>query len=135
MITAGPAHAEALALLHAAAFPAAAWGAASFGTLMAQPGVSAFIQDTGFLLLRVAADEAEILTIGVVDRRRGTGRALMQGAIAAARTAGAARMFLEVAAQNTAARGLYAALGFTEAGRRPAYYEDGGDALLLARAL
>jgi ribosomal-protein-alanine N-acetyltransferase len=44
-------------------------------------------------------------------------------------------MFLEVAAQNTAARSLYAALGFTEAGRRSAYYEDGGDALLLALKL
>jgi ribosomal-protein-alanine N-acetyltransferase len=44
-------------------------------------------------------------------------------------------MFLEVAAQNTAARALYAALGFTETGRRPAYYEDGGDALILALAL
>jgi ribosomal-protein-alanine N-acetyltransferase len=135
MIRAGVAHADALALLHAETFPTASWSAASFATLLAQPGVSGFIQDTGFLLLRVAADEAEILTIGVVDRRRGAGRALMHAAIAAARANGAIRMFLEVAAQNTAARGLYAALGFTEAGRRPAYYEDGGDALLLARAL
>jgi ribosomal-protein-alanine N-acetyltransferase len=135
MIAAGVNHAKALALLHAQTFPTTLWDAASFTTLLAQPGVSAFIQDTGFLLLRVAADEAEILTIGVVDQRRGTGRALMHAAIASARAAGAVRMFLEVAAQNTAARSLYAALGFTEAGRRSAYYEDGGDALLLALKL
>jgi ribosomal-protein-alanine N-acetyltransferase len=45
------------------------------------------------------------------------------------------RMFLEVDAGNAAARGLYAALGYAEAGRRPAYYRqsDGtrSDALIL----
>jgi ribosomal-protein-alanine N-acetyltransferase len=44
-------------------------------------------------------------------------------------------MFLEVAPGNAAARALYASAGYAEVGRRPRYYPDGSDALLLARAL
>ena len=41
------------------------------------------------------------------------------------------RIWLEVHAQNQAALGLYSNLGFVEVGRRPKYYRDGGDAVLL----
>jgi ribosomal-protein-alanine N-acetyltransferase len=41
------------------------------------------------------------------------------------------RIWLEVHAQNQAALGLYLNLGFQEVGRRPKYYRDGGDAVLL----
>lgn len=44
-------------------------------------------------------------------------------------------MFLEVAADNDAARALYAKLGFVEAGRRHGYYGDGADALVLRHSL
>ncbi len=87
------------------------------------------------VLLRVAADEAEILTIGVAARRQGLGTALMAAALAAARAQGAAAMFLEVAADNAAARGLYGNLGFAAAGQRRGYYANGADALLLRRDL
>ncbi len=40
-------------------------------------------------------------------------------------------MVLEVAIGNAAARTLYEHAGFVEAGRRPRYYADGGDALIL----
>jgi ribosomal-protein-alanine N-acetyltransferase len=53
-------------------------------------------------------------------------RAAAQGAVA---------MFLEVAVTNTAARALYAAHGFTEAGLRRRYYSDGTDALVLRSTL
>jgi [ribosomal protein S18]-alanine N-acetyltransferase len=67
------------------------------------------------------------------------GRALVEhGAVEATRR-GAARLFLEVAEDNTAARALYAQTGFVEAGRRVGYYArtDGStaDALVLARDL
>jgi ribosomal protein S18 acetylase RimI-like enzyme len=42
---------------------------------------------------------------------------------------------LEVAAENVAARALYAALGFTQTGLRKRYYPDGGDALTLCLRL
>ena len=83
------------------------------------------------VLLRVAADEAEILTIGVAARRQGIARALMAAALERARAQGARTMFLEVAADNGAARGLYEMLGFAPAGLRQGYYAGGADALLL----
>ncbi len=51
--------------------------------------------------------------------------------MALAAGAGAAVMLLEVAADNSAAAALYARAGFGQAGRRPRYYPDGTDALLL----
>ena len=91
----------------------------------------------GFVLLQVAADEAEILTLAVRSsaRRRGTGSRLVVAAGVRASAMGARRLFLEVAEDNAAARALYATLGFEPAGRRRRYYarKDGPavDALLL----
>jgi ribosomal-protein-alanine N-acetyltransferase len=44
---------------------------------------------------------------------------------------GAERATLEVADSNGAALALYGRLGFQRAGRRPAYYRNGEDALIL----
>jgi [ribosomal protein S18]-alanine N-acetyltransferase len=44
-------------------------------------------------------------------------------------------MFLEVAVGNAPAQALYRQAGFVEAGRRPRYYADGGDALILRTPL
>jgi ribosomal-protein-alanine N-acetyltransferase len=134
-----PEDAEALAALHAAAFPPAqAWGADAFARLLALPGVfGCLAAGEGFALLRAVLDEAEILTIAVVpgSRRRGLGAALLAAGLAGAAARGARACFLEVAAGNLAARGLYAASGFAAVGRRARYYEDGADALVLRRAL
>jgi ribosomal-protein-alanine N-acetyltransferase len=50
-------------------------------------------------------------------------------------TLGAATMVLEVAVTNDAARALYGAHGFAEAGLRRRYYSDGTDALILRSTL
>jgi ribosomal-protein-alanine N-acetyltransferase len=144
-ITIAPVGDEAVALLarlHAAAFPAEPWNEAAFAGLLAMRGAFALVaaQDgtpAGLVLARVAADEAEIVTLGVVPqaRRRGIGRQLAAAAAAGAAERGAARLFLEVAAANDAARRLYDTLGFQEIGRRPRYYPDGADAVVLARPL
>jgi ribosomal-protein-alanine N-acetyltransferase len=95
----------------------------------------------GFVLARVAADEAEILSIAVAaeDQRRGLGHRLLDRAIGELRPRGATRLFLEVAADNVAAQALYAALHFAEIGRRCRYYARRGapavDALVLGRDL
>ena len=129
--------AETLADLHAAAF-AAPWTAGTFAELLVQPGVFAETADDGFILIRVVAGEAEILTLAVRPeaRRRGLGARLVAAAAARAAALGAARLFLEVAEDNAAARALYAAAGFAETGRRRGYYprEGGGrtDALILS---
>lgn len=123
---------ERFAAIHARCF-VDAWDADAMRKLLAQPGVIARVSADGFILARVAADEAEILTLAVaLERRRsGQGAALVRAAAAAVREAGARRLFLEVSAENAAARGLYAGLGFVEVGRRARYYGDGADALVL----
>ncbi|MEO1469220.1 MAG: GNAT family N-acetyltransferase [Pseudomonadota bacterium] len=90
----------------------------------------------GLILLGLAADEAEILDLGVVPaaRRRGLARALLDMALAEAARRGARTAFLEVAEDNAPARALYARAGFAEVGRRPAYYGR-TDALVLRRPL
>ncbi|HTQ13297.1 MAG TPA: ribosomal protein S18-alanine N-acetyltransferase [Rhizomicrobium sp.] len=135
-----------MAGLHAQCF-AEGWSAASLGELLASGGTFGFVfaeeaAPAGFVLARVAAQEAEILTLAVAPgaRRKGLGGLLMEAAAARARASGARAMFLEVGADNMAARALYRRLGFTEAGRRKGYYAAGAgggalDALVLKAEL
>lgn len=95
----------------------------------------------GFILGQLAADEAEILSIGSAPdwQRSGLGRMLVEGLVRAARRGEAKQLFLEVAEDNQAALALYRGLGFQETGRRRRYYQRPGgvavDALTLCLAL
>ena len=126
-----------MAAIHAAAFPPAErWGEDAMSVQLGLPGVFGLIADAaGFVLVRVAADEAEILTLAVLPERQRHGLAslLMEAANRKAALLGAAAMFLEVAESNDAARALYARLGYEQVGLRRRYYPDGGDALVLRR--
>ncbi|WP_339872450.1 GNAT family N-acetyltransferase [uncultured Brevundimonas sp.] len=128
---------EALAALHGTGFDRG-WTAATFADLLTQPGVTAITGPDGFVLIRVVADEAEILTLAVrpAARGRGQGGRLIREAASTAAAAGAGRLFLEVAEDNVAARALYRRVGFEAVGRRPRYYSRAGappvDALLLS---
>ncbi len=135
---AGAAHAAVMAALHALSI-VPSWSADTFATLLGQPGVVGWIAlegDTpaGFLLARAAADEAEILTLAVLPdrRRRGIGRRLVRQLADWAAASQIARLHLEVAETNLAARALYEGAGFVPVGRRSDYYKAGDDALLLA---
>ncbi len=121
-----------MAHIHALSF-AKAWDATALGDMLKSPGIVGLIAPGGFVLARVAADEAEVLTIAVDPeaRRKGTGRTLLAEAASRAHALGARTMFLEVAATNTAARALYELLGFANVGARKSYYEGGEDALIL----
>ncbi len=137
------AHAQVMAALHAASFPAGArWGADAMALQLGLPGAFGFLgglgagfggNPGGFVLARVAADEAEILTLAVTPgaRRRGLGGVLLRAAWLRAMAGGAGCLFLEVAEDNAAARALYAAMGFVQVGRRRGYYGAGADALVL----
>ena len=131
-------YAQVLAELHTAAFPPGErWGPDAIALQLGLPGVFGLVADTGgFILARVAADEAEILTLAVdpAVQRRGLGRGLVQHALAEAGQLGARTMFLEVSANNDRAQRLYAACGFTRIGLRPRYYAGGVDALVLRAA-
>lgn len=87
----------------------------------------------GFASARLIVDEVDVIRLAVdaARRRRGTGWALLHGLVGWAVEVGAVGVVLEVRAGNVAARQLYAAAGFTQDGRRPRYYPDGEDALLL----
>lgn len=83
----------------------------------------------GFGAIVVGAGEAHLLDLAVDGdhRRRGIGGQLLAALRAAARDElGASAMTLEVRRGNAAARALYRAGGFVEAGVRPGYYPTGG---------
>lgn len=134
-----------LAALHGEAFPPAErWDEAAFAALLDQPYCFACVHEAfdpalgetapcGMALLRIAADEAELLTIGVrpAARGRGVGSALLTRSLAECAAGGAGRVYLEVAPGNAPAYALYLRHGFTEAGRRRRYYQDGSDALVM----
>ncbi len=136
-MSAVPPDPEALAALHETGFDRG-WTAKTFADLLKQPGVAAIVEPDGFILIRVVADEAEILTLAVHPgaRGRGQGARLTRAAATAAAAGGARHLFLEVAEDNIAARALYRRAGFEIVGRRPRYYVRSGmpsvDALLLS---
>lgn len=139
---AGLPEAPVVAALQQACFPDDPWDAASVATLIGQPGYFAVValaggEPVGFVMARVAAEDAEILAIGVLPqaRRGGTGRRLVETALAGAGRLGATALFLEVAEDNDSARSLYTACGFFAVGRRPGYYKrpDGRVAALVLR--
>ena len=136
---AAPVDAAMLAIIHAFAFPEAeAWGPDAIALTLGLPGAFGFLRrGAGMILARVAAEEAEVLTLAVSPgtRRQGLGLALLRAAMAEAAQRGAAALFLEVSTSNAAARRLYARAGFAEVGLRPSYYADGSDALVLRAPL
>ncbi|HSB59449.1 MAG TPA: GNAT family N-acetyltransferase [Methyloceanibacter sp.] len=132
-----------MAAIHAACF-AKGWDAAEIGQFLDVPGCLSLLASTspaqtpqGFLIVRSAGDEAELLTLAVdpACRRLGIARALLGAAIPALRAAETRRLFLEVDEGNSAARGLYQSLGAVVVGRRPRYYEHGADADIFSLAL
>lgn len=127
-------HCADLADLHAPVFHHA-WSEEDFTGMLSQGNIFGFIarpvgkpkQCAGFVLARLVAGEAEILTIAVPPamQRRGIGRDLMEGVLRHLHHERAESLFLEVDENNSAAQALYRRLGFIQVGLRPAYYETG----------
>jgi ribosomal-protein-alanine N-acetyltransferase len=142
---AGPLDARVLAALHHDCFRRP-WDEAAMAQFASAPGTLCLIGSVGngassvaggLLIARKAGDEAEILTFGVTPscRKRGLGRALLETAVERLRASGAKRLFLEVEDGNEAALRLYLACGAAPVGRRPGYYDHGGDAAIFSLAL
>jgi len=116
-----------LATTHALAFAGGslrAWSADEIAALLASPHVFLTGDARAFALGRAVADEAELLTLATHPdhRRTGLARAALADFHAEAAKRGATRAFLEVAADNTPARALYAATGYREIARRAGYF-------------
>ena len=105
-----------------------AWNAAEFAEYRADPNVLVCESPFGFLVCRVVGDQAEILTLAVHPdaRRKGEARALLSEVEALAQARGAREIFLEVRADNLAAKALYDSAGYVAAGYRKNYYQAAG---------
>lgn len=147
LLWAGPERAAAIAGVHAKLFNPA-WDEANVRALLDHPAATSFIATLGspndvigFIIGQFAADESEILTIGVAPeyQRYGVGKMLVEGLARAVQRAEVRRMFLDVATDNTAALHLYSKLGFSPSGVRKGYYVRPGsaavDAVTMARTL
>lgn len=132
------AEAAAMAQAHAGAFEPS-WREDEFEDLLEGEGVYGFLALTdgpdqtplGVILCRVAAEEMEVLTIGVAPkaRRKGVAKALLAVGLEAALSRGARECFLEVAVDNPGAIRLYESLGFRRKGVRRGYYDRGQEGL------
>jgi len=80
----------------------------------------------GFVIAWLVHDELHVLNVAVApeERRRGTGRALMEEVQGRGRRQGARLATLEVRRSNAPALALYRALGWRQVGIRPGYYAD-----------
>jgi [ribosomal protein S18]-alanine N-acetyltransferase len=87
----------------------------------------------GYGGIAVLAGDAHVMGLAVLPaaQGRGWGAALLDALVADAAAAGCRAVTLEVRPSNSAALRLYGRAGFTAAGRRPGYYPDGEDALIL----
>ena len=114
-----------MARLHGAAFlTPRPWSQAEIADLLASPFSFVVVEPQGFVMGRVVAGEAELLTIAVDPKAQGqgVGTRLMRRFLEELDRRGAEQVFLEVAETNAPARALYSRASFTVTGRRRGYY-------------
>lgn len=87
----------------------------------------------GYASFRHVGAESELLRVAVDPsvRGRGIGRRLVEAGLQRLRDLGVSSCFLEVRPENRPALALYRRLGFRQVARRPRYFADGSDALVL----
>jgi len=88
---------------------------------------------SGYVFCAFAGGEIHVNKIAVAPeaRRRRLATRLMDDVFVYGREIEAEEIYLEVRVSNVPARSFYEGLGFAEAGRRPRYYLDGEDALVM----
>lgn len=88
----------------------------------------------GYVFCAFAGGEIHVNKIAVdpLFRRRGVARLLMKEVLDFSARIEAEEIYLEVRPSNLPARNFYMTLGFREVGRRPQYYADGEDALVMS---
>jgi ribosomal-protein-alanine N-acetyltransferase len=125
-----PGDAADMAALHGASFHRG-WSEDEFERLLLDRAVVAHRvmigrRLVGFIISRIIAGEAEILSVAVASSRRGKGLARQMLNLHLRRLAGLGtrRVFLEVGEGNAAANRLYRRAGFRTVGRREGYYPD-----------
>jgi ribosomal-protein-alanine N-acetyltransferase len=121
------------------------WTEESFRRLLSvQPAIflaAVFPPDfvlTGYAIAFAVGEDGEVLNVAVDPASRGQGLAgqMLDALLIELAARGVRKAFLEVRESNAAARALYGSRGFTEIGRRRAYYRRPvEDALVMRRVL
>jgi ribosomal-protein-alanine N-acetyltransferase len=134
-----PTDAASIAALHAVSFRRG-WGEDEILRLLLDRNVVTQLLTTGgelvgFIMSRLAAGEAEILSVAVAPgwQGRGLSRQLLDLHLRRLAGLGVRAVYLEVGEHNAPACRLYRRAGFGEVGRRQGYYDDGATALVLRR--
>jgi ribosomal-protein-alanine acetyltransferase len=116
----------------------AGWNRAQFEAELANPNSRFVVAEeegrlAGYAVFWSVPPEAQILDIAVGpdSARRGLGRFLLDVILAQARRLGLKKATLEVRADNEPGLALYRAAGFQIVGRRPRFYPNGTDAVLM----
>lgn len=124
---------DALALTHAAAFGTGGWDAGTFRDYLDKPFHWVFGDADCFAVLKIIADEGEILTLATHpdQQRQGRACALLTQILTATDKMGVTHLFLDVAEDNAAARALYMQAGFEQFATRRNYYVSGADAICM----
>lgn len=127
-----------VAALEQELFGREAWDPSALESELDAPGRTLLVatdgaEVVGWIALMVVGEVADLLRLGVPPsrQRQGVAGALLLRALELARAAGAQRLLLEVSEANRAARAFYAAHGLAEIDRRPRYYRDASDAVIL----
>ena len=138
-----PKDADAVLAIAAQAPTAANWSKESYLKFAREEGSLALVleingQIHGFLVGRLAADQAELLNLAVAaaHRRKSAGKSLLSHALREWLSRGAKTAYLEVRQSNTGAIAFYEKNGFIAAGRRKSYYHQPDEpALTMVRKL
>jgi ribosomal-protein-alanine acetyltransferase len=90
-----------------------------------------------FVSYSVAIDQADIETVFVSAdyRRKGLAKSLIECAQTQLKDLGVNKIFLEVRENNLPARSLYSSLGYVDISVRKSYYQDGENAVVMAKEL
>lgn len=136
-----PARAEdvpAVAAIEAAWPTAPGWTAAQFSAELGRADRLFLVAEEagrigGYAVAWLVGVEAQLFTISVrpAAARTGLGKALLRALFGEAKDAGCAKLVLEVSERNLPALALYSRAGGRVVGRRPKFYNDGSDALLM----
>jgi len=140
-----PNDAQAIAAIHGVSFQRG-WDEDEIYSLLIEKNVVAHCAVSGrkvigFILSRLAAGEAEILSVAIAPAWRGRklARPLLDLHLRRLAGLGAHTVFLEVGEHNAPATQLYRRAGFREVGRRQGYYrspsEGDATALVMRRDL
>ena len=118
------------------------WSFQSFKESLKDERVDAWVTESGnqiigYMVTLCFADEIHILNFAVDTqcRRKGIGTAMMSTLHRYAERCGSSHMWLEVRSTNEAAQDFYRYHGFNPLGTKKRYYQNGEEAVIMAKAL